>query len=210
MGIISTPFKFLTRTFFVLMLAGSLAINGALLISASGAAFLSGLLDNIGIKTPYASLQQNNKSLRTQNQQLNRQQTNTRRAVRKHNQRMAKRMAGKAIKKGVSVGAKVATAFVPLAANAALLTSAAVEADEIRQYCNEMDELNELANEIGIADHQAERKKVCGVSLPDPAVFRESLPEIELPSWPDLEPHKWPEIPLDYNDIDWSRYNPFK
>ena len=61
--------------------------------------------------------------------------------------------------KGVSVGAKVATAFVPLAANAALLTSAAVEADEIRQYCNEMDELNELANEIGIPDHQAERQK---------------------------------------------------
>ena len=45
------------------------------------------------------------------------------------------------------------------AANAALLASAAVEADEIRQYCNEMDELNELANEIGIADHQAERQK---------------------------------------------------
>ena len=67
MGLISTPFKFLTRTFFVVMLVGSLAINGALLISASGAAFLTSSLDNIGFKTPYASLQQNNKSLRTQN-----------------------------------------------------------------------------------------------------------------------------------------------
>ena len=82
------------------------------------------------------------------------------------------------------------------AANAALLASAAVEADEIRQYCNEMDELNELANEIGIADHQAERKKVCGVGLPDPEVFKQSLPKVKLPDW---------SLP----DINWGKYNPF-
>ena len=158
----------------VLIIVCSIALNGALLFSTGLSNLLSGLLDGVGIKTPYSSLQAKNRRLDSRNKAMAKQQIKTRNAVSRHVLRRKSTLAKKAIRKSGAVAAKGAAVAVPLVANGVLLLSAASEAKEVTDLCAEAEELNALMLDIGAEADPEQSSEVCGVYVP-------TLPD--LPDW---------------------------